>query len=155
VDITAVRLLPAHFHPARGNNGSMRRAFIHVALMASGAMVLAACADSRSPVPDFLRAQASDPTPPEPAPDVKQMVREKLDSVFVATSYPQQVQVSPPHHDVRGPGWTACVRAEVTSATGKSLGVQTYRITITDGVIADRRRVGDEDNCVSETYEPI
>ena len=119
-------------------------------------MVLAACAaDSRSPVPEFMRAQASEPPPPEPPPDVRQMVREKLDSVFVPTSYPQQVQVSPPHHDVRGPGWTACVRAEVTSATGKPLGVQTYRITISDGVIADRKHVGAEDNCVSETYEPI
>jgi len=133
------------------------RAFIHVALIASGAMVLVACAaDSRSPLPDFLRAQASDPTPPlEPPPDVKRMVREKLDAVFVATSYPQQVRVSPPHREGRGPGWTACVRAEVTSATGQPLGAQTYRITIDDGVISDRRRVGDEDNCVSETYEPI
>jgi len=132
------------------------RAFTHLALMVGGAMVLAACAaDSRSPVPEFMRAQASEAPPPEPPPDVKQMVREKLDSVFVTTSYPQQVQVSPPHHDVRGPGWTACVRAEVTSATGKPLGVQTYRITISDGVIIDRRRVEAEDNCVSETYEPI
>jgi hypothetical protein len=133
----------------------MGRAVIHIALMAGGALMLAACAaDSHSAVPEFLRVQASDP-PPEPPPDVKQMVRDRLDSVFVPTSYPQQVQVSPPHHDVRGPGWTACVKAEVTSATGKPLGVQTYRITISDGVIADRKRVGDEDNCVSETYQPI
>jgi hypothetical protein len=133
------------------------RAFIHVGLIVGGAMMLAACAaDSRSPLPEFLRAQASESVPPpEPPPDVKQMVREKLDSVFVATSYPQQVRVSPPHHDVRGPGWTACVRAEVMSATGHPLGAQTYRITISDGVISDRKRVGDEDNCVSETYEPI
>jgi hypothetical protein len=134
----------------------MRRAFIFVAVMAGGAMVLTGCAvDSRAPLPDFMRAQASDPMPPEPPPDVEQMVREKLDAVFVATSYPQHVRVSPPHRDVRGPGWTACVRAEVTSATGKPLGDQTYRITISDGVISDRRRVGDEDNCVSEKYQPL
>jgi hypothetical protein len=132
------------------------RAFIHLGLIATGAMMLAACAvDSHSSLPEFLRAQASEPAPPEPPPDVKQIVREKLDSVFVATSNPQQVRVSPPHRDVHGPGWTACVRAEVISATGHPLGVQTYRITIEDGVISDRKRVGDEDNCVSETYEPI
>jgi hypothetical protein len=133
------------------------RASVHIALIASGAMMLAACAaDSRSPLPEFLRAQASETVPPlEPPPDVKRMVREKLDAVFVATSYPQQVRVSPPHRDVRGPGWTACVRAEVTSATGTPLGAQTYRITIDDGEISDRRRVGDEDNCASEAYEPI
>ena len=124
--------------------------------MTGGALLLASCAaDSHSPLPEFMRVHASEPPPPEPPPDVKQMVRDKLGSVFVPTSYPQQVEVSAPHHDVRGPGWTACVKAEVTSATGKPLGVQTYRITISDGVIADRKRVGDEDNCVSETYEPI
>ena len=32
---------------------------------------------------------------------------------------------------------------------------QTYRITIEEGTITDRRRVGAEDNCDSETYEPI
>jgi len=133
----------------------MGRRIIHIALMTGGALLLASCAaDSHSPLPEFMRVHASEP-PPEAPPDVKQMVRDKLDSVFVPTSYPQQVEVSPPHHDVRGPGWTACVKAEVTSATGKPLGVQTYRITISDGVIADRKRVGDEDNCVSETYEPI
>ena len=133
----------------------MRRAFIFIALIVGGAVGLAACAaDSRSSVPEFMRAQASEPPPPEP-PDVKRIVHDKLDSVFVSTSYPQHVRVSPPHHEVRGPGWTACVRAEVMSATRKPLGMQTYRITIGDGEIADRKRVGAEDNCVSEKYEPI
>jgi hypothetical protein len=134
----------------------MRRAFIFVPLAAAGAVMLAACAaDSRSALPEFMRAQASEPPPPDPAPDVKRMVRDKLDSVFVATSYPQDVRVSPPHHAARGLGWTACVRAEVTSATGTPLGMQTYRIAISDGEITDRKRVGDEDNCVSEKYQPI
>ena len=119
-------------------------------------MLLAGCAaDSRSALPEFMRAQASEPRPPEPAPDVKHVVRDKLDSVFVSTSYPRNVRVSAPHQEVRGLGWTACVRAEVTSATAKPLGVQTYRVTISDGEIVDRKRVGDEDNCVSEKYEPI
>ena len=133
----------------------MRRAFIFVALIAGAALALAACAaDSRAPVPEFMRAQASDP-PPEPPPDVKRIVHDKLDSVFVSTSYPQHVGVAPPHREVRGLGWSACVRAEVMSAAGKPLGMQTYRVTISDGEIADRKRVGSEDNCVSETYEPI
>jgi hypothetical protein len=38
---------------------------------------------------------------------------------------------------------------------GKPLGTQTYHITITEGVIADRRRVEGEDTCALETYEPI
>jgi hypothetical protein len=135
----------------------MRRVIIHTVLIAGGALMLGACgfADSRSPVPEFMRAKASDPPPPEATPDVKQLVREKLDSVFVAQSNPQQVQVSPPRHDLRGLGWTACVKAELTNAMGKPLGGETYRITISSGVIIDRRRAEAEDTCAAETYQPI
>ena len=125
--------------------------------MAGLALMLADCgiADSRSPVPAFMRAKASDPPPPEPPPDVKRLVREKLDSVFVNTSYPREVRVSLPHHEPNGPGWTACVRAELTSTMGKPLGPQTYLIKISGGVIIDRRRAEADDNCASENYDPI
>ena len=83
------------------------------------------------------------------------MVREKLDQVFVAQSNPQNVQVSEPRHELRGLGWTACVKAELTSATGKPLGEETYRISINSGVIIDRRHALPEDNCDTQTYQPI
>ena len=38
---------------------------------------------------------------------------------------------------------------------GKPLGSQTYRLTIGGNVILDRRRVEDDDNCSSESYEPL
>jgi hypothetical protein len=134
----------------------MRRRIVYSVLMAGVALALAGCgfADSRSPLPEFMRVKASEPPPPEPQPDVKQLVREKLDSVFLATSYPRLVEVSPPHHEPQGSGWTACVRAELTSTLGKPLGAQTYRITISGGAIVDRRRAED-DTCASETFEPI
>src|SRR5277367_776212 len=131
---------------------------VRSALVAGAALALGACgfADSRSPVPAFMRNKESEPPPPEPPPDVKQMVRDKLDSVFTAASNPGQVQVSQPHRDLHGQGWTACVRAlQLTSANGKPLGPQTYRITISGGVIIDRRRVEADDTCSSENYEPI
>jgi hypothetical protein len=135
----------------------MRRIIVHVALMAGGALVLTGCgiADSRSPVPEFMRGKPSEPPPPEPQPDVGKLVRENLDSVFVASSYPRQVRVSPPRHNLRGLGWTACVRAELISSMGKPLGPQTYRITISGGVIMDRLRVEADDTCASESYQPI
>jgi hypothetical protein len=136
----------------------MRGNVVRLGLVMAAALALSACgwADSRSPVPEFMRAKESEPPAPEPPPDVKQMVREKLDSVFTAASNPGQVQVSPPRRDLRGQGWTACVRAlQLTSANGKPLGPQTYRITISGGVIIDRRRVEAEDTCTSESYEPI
>jgi hypothetical protein len=135
----------------------MRQIIIHTALMATMALVLAGCgfADSRSPVPEFMRAKESEPPPLEPPPDVKDLVRNHLDSVFLAASAPRNVEVSPARHDLRGTGWNACVRAELTSATGKPLGVQTYRISINEGLIFDRRLVDDDDTCVSESYAPI
>ena len=135
----------------------MGRVMMVAALMAGGALALAGCgiADSRSPVPEFMRAKAVEPPPPEPPPDVKQLVRENLNSVFTAASNPRHVRVSPPRRDPTGVGWTACVRAELTSVTGKSLGAQTYLATISGGVIVDRRHVENDDTCASESFEPI
>lgn len=135
----------------------MRGGFLYIALLAGIGFALAGCgfADVRSPVPEFMRAKAADPPPPEPPPDVRQLVHDGLDSVFVANSIPRDVQVSRPHREVRGTGWTACVRAEVNSANGKPIGPQTYRLSIDGGKIVDRRRVDADDNCASESYEPI
>lgn len=135
----------------------MRGVFRHIAIPVGLALALGGCgfADVRSPVPEFMRAKEAEPPPPEPPPDVKRLLRDHLDAVFVANSYPRGVQVSRPTHEVRGTGWTACVRAEVNSATGKSIGMQTYRISITGGVIIDRRHVDAGDNCETESYEPI
>src|SRR5438270_6161898 len=135
----------------------MGRVFVHMALMTAAALVLAGCGftDARSPVPEFMRLKDPEPPPLGPAPDVRRIVGEKLDAVFLAASQPTKVQVSTPRHDLRGPGWTACVKADLTSVTGKPLGTQTYRIVITGGVVSDRRHAEPEDNCASETYEPI
>ena len=135
----------------------MRRIGVHIALVAGAALTLAGCgfADIRAPVPEFMRAKAPEPAPLEPPPNVKRMLKEKLDSVFTAASQPSNVRVSEPRPNLRGPGWTACVKAEVVSVTGKPVGTQTYRIEISDGVIVDRRQIEPEDTCSSENYEPI
>ncbi|OKO84949.1 hypothetical protein [Bradyrhizobium sp. AS23.2] len=134
----------------------MLRIVAHVALLAS-ALVLGACgfADSRAPVPEFMRMKEAEQPPPEPPPDVKRVVREQIDVVFLNTSYPREVHVAAPHREVRGPGWTACVRAQLTSATGTALGLQTYIVTINGGKVIDRRRAEADDTCGSESYEPI
>lgn len=134
----------------------MLRIVAHAALMA-GALALGGCgfADSRAPVPEFMRMKETEPPPPEQAPDVKRVVREQINVVFLSTSYPREVHVAPPHREVRGPGWTACVRAQLTSATGSALGTQIYIVTINGGKVVDRRRAEADDVCGSETYEPI
>ena len=128
-----------------------------MALTAGAALMLAGCgfADVRAPVPEFLRAKASEPPALEPAPDIKRMLKEKLDAVFTAASQPTNVQVSAPRPNLRGPGWSACVKAEVVSVTGTPLGTQTYRVEISGGLIADRQKVEPEDTCNAESYEAI
>ena len=135
----------------------MGRVIVHMALIAAAALALAGCglADVRSPVPEFMRNKAPDPPPLETPPDVKRLLSEKLDSVFTAASRPTAVRVSTPRPELRGAGWTACVKAELTSVTGKPLGTQTYRISISNGLIYDRQRVETEDTCATESYEPI
>jgi hypothetical protein len=135
----------------------MRRIGVHIALVVGEALALAGCgfADIRAPVPEFMRAKVPEPAPLEPPPNVKRMLKEKLDSVFTAASQPSHVRVSEPRPNLRGPGWTACVKAEVVSVTGKPLGTQTYRVEISDGAIADRRQIEPEDTCNNESYEPI
>jgi hypothetical protein len=125
--------------------------------MVGAALALAGCgaADSRAKLPDFMLAKAPEPRQSDPEPDVKQLLRDKLDSVFTAASHPRHVRVSAPRRQPNGPGWTACIKAELTSVTGRSLGTQTYLATISGGVILDRRRVEADDNCGSETYEGI
>jgi hypothetical protein len=124
---------------------------------AGWALALGGCgfADVRSPVPEFMRAREAEPPPPELPPDVRRLVHDHVDAVFVANSVPHDIRVSAPHREVRGLGWTACVRAEVNSTMGKPIGAQTYRITISGGSIIDRRRVDADDNCETESYEPI
>jgi hypothetical protein len=134
----------------------MLRIIAHAALLAS-ALALGACgfADSRAPVPEFMRMKEAEQPPPESPPDVKRVVREQIEFVFLSTSYPREVHVATPHREVRGPGWTACVRAQCTSATGSPLGPQTYIVTISGGKVIDRRRAEADDICGSESYEPI
>src|ERR1700760_3409804 len=134
----------------------MGRALLTTILMAFIAAGLAGCglADSHAVWPDMLKTKTVEPTLEAP-PDARALVRAHLDAVFTAGSAPHDVQVSPARHDLRGAGWTACVRAELTNATGKPLGVQTYRININDGTIFDREGVDPEDPCMTESFQPI
>jgi hypothetical protein len=134
----------------------MLRIVAHAACLAAS-LALGACgfADSRAPVPEFMRMKEADPVPPEPPPDVRTVVRNQLEFVFLTTSNPRDVQVASPHHEVRGLGWTSCVRAQLTSATGTPLGMQTYIVTISGGKVIDRRRAESDDICGTESYQPI
>src|SRR5262245_19453743 len=134
----------------------MRRIIARVVVLAGAALALTACglADMRAPLPEFMRAKIPDPVPAEPPPDVRRLVSENLERVFTVASQPAHVRVSAPRHEPAGTIWTACVKADLSSVVGKPLG-QTYRLTINNNAIVDRRRADDDDNCAAESYEPI
>src|SRR6267154_2721791 len=96
------------------------------ALAMAGAAALAGCGtvDSHATLPKMMLAKEAEPPRLDPQPDVKELLRNKLDSVFTAASHPRHVRVSPPRRQPNGPGWTACVKAELTSVVGRSLGTQ-------------------------------
>ena len=75
---------------------------VRVCLFGGAALALAACgfADSRAPVPGFMRLKDADPPPPELPPNVKQLVHDKMDSVFVSTSNAHDVRVSRPLREI-------------------------------------------------------
>src|SRR3954462_12239272 len=100
--------------------------------MTGAAVALAGCgsADSHATLPKMMLSKEAEPARLDPQPDVKQLLRNKLDSVFTAASRPRHVRVSPPRRQPNGPGWTVCVKAELTSVVGRSLGTQTYLATI-------------------------
>src|SRR6266850_8207906 len=108
----------------------MWRAVVSAVVLAGAAVALAGCAaDPHGPLPKMMLAKEAEPPRLDPEPNVKQLLRDKLDSVFTAASHPRHVRVSAPRREPNGPGWTACVKAEVNSVTGRSLGTQTYLAT--------------------------
>src|SRR4051794_7941080 len=141
---------------ARRGSSRMLRIIAHAALLAS-ALALGACgfADSRAPVPEFMRMKEAEQPPPESPPDVKRVVREQIEFVFLSTSYPREVHVAPPHREVRGPGWTTCGRAHLTWATGPRIGPQPSMGTIAGEKGADPRRPEADEISGRKTYEPI
>jgi len=143
--------------PRGDEAGGMRRILVQVVWLTGMALALSACgfADMRAPLPEFMRAKTPDPAPPEPPPDLKRLMHENMEAVFTAASQPSRVRVSTPRREPTGMNWTACVRADLNSVMGKPLGTQTYRLSISGNTIVDRRRIEDDDNCSSETFEPI
>ena len=106
-------------------------------------------------VPEVLRYKSATPQP-EIVPDVKAMLRgDNPAKIFVTRAPPKNLQVSMPRRNPAGPGWKACVRADIAGVTGRLIGVKTYLLTIDHGKIGDRRLADDTSGCGSENYEPV
>jgi len=121
----------------------------------SALLVTGCAADSHSSLPPYMRVKETAPPAQESTPDVPFLVRKNLDMLFVASTQPRDLEVSSAQRMAAGDGWTACVRGEITPATGRALRRQTYRLTIRQNEIIDRRRATAGDACLTESYKRV
>jgi len=136
---------------------SMNFAVVRILAVAGVAIFLAACgvADNHANLPKFMRQADPPPREQEAAPNVKQLVRDNIASIFVPSAHPSDIAVSPARRDTHGPGWTACIKANVSGMSDQPIGQQTYVVSIENGRLWNRHRAGADDKCDAEAYEPL
>lgn len=124
-------------------------------LTACAMMLLAGCgvADQYSSLPKFMRQPSTEPPPPEPEPDFKELVRVGANTLFTAP--PTAVAVSRARRNPAGRGFTGCVKAVVTAGMSDQPQPITLLVTIEHGKLADRHRATPQDGCAAETYEQV
>ena len=121
-----------------------------MALIAGTVMLLTGCgvADQYSALPKVFREPGVEPPPPEPEPDVKELVRVGADTLF--TGHPSALEVSRPRR-IAGRGFDVCVKAVVPGAVDGQPRPVTVLVTIEHGKLADRHRATAQDRC-AERY---
>jgi hypothetical protein len=117
--------------------------------------LLAGCGavDRNSFVPSPWRQPEAPAADAEAEPDVKALVQAGRESLFA--SKPSTIAVSPPRRNPQGRGFTICVKALVTAATGHGVLPTTLLVSIQQGKLGDRRRAVPQDGCEAETYEKV
>jgi hypothetical protein len=125
-----------------------------MALIAGTVMLLTGCgvADQYSALPKVFREPGVEPPPPEPEPDVKELVRVGADTLFMG--HPSALEVSRPRR-IAGRRFDVCVRAVVPGAVDGEPRPVTVLVTIEHGKLADRHRATAQDRCARDTYEPV
>jgi hypothetical protein len=119
------------------------------------AIVLCGCAAdaNTSFMPEFLKQPAPKVEVKQP-PDVASIVRSDITTIFTAASNPTDIAFSLPIPAKYG-GWTTCIRASVTGATGRPMGLQTFLVNIDQGRVERREHVDDHHWCDRETFRPL
>lgn len=136
---------------------TMEMGFIRTVFFAGTAILLSGCglSDSHSFMPAMFKQPAAPSWQTDPEPDTAQLVRANVDLIFSPQAHAQNVSVTRPRRQPEGAGWTACVRANVASIGGASIGQRTYLVAIHGGRIEDRRPATPESGCERETYQAL
>jgi hypothetical protein len=144
-------------------NEPRQRATIAAMPARTFAVMLAACAMAAllgcdyadkfaSFMPKGFRQPAPEAPPPEPEPDVKELIRANADTLFTAP--PGTLAVARPKR-ITGRGFSTCVKAVVAGPMNSQPQPITLVVIIEHGKLTDRRRATSQDGCEGETYERV
>jgi hypothetical protein len=136
-----------------GSQGTLPAMTVRMTLaVCATAMLLAACgiADKNSVMPEVLRQPQEKPVPPDPEPDVKEVVR--TNTLF--TTQPSSVSVSRPRR-LAAHRFGVCVKAVAPSPIDEEMRAVTLFVSIEHGKMIDRHRATRDDHCDAETYEKV
>jgi hypothetical protein len=103
-------------------------------------------------MPKGFRQPAPEAPPPEPEPDVKELIRANADTLF--TARPGTLAVARPKR-ITGRGFSACVKAVVAGPMNSQPQPITLVVIIEHGKVTDRRRATPQDGCEAESYERV
>ena len=103
-------------------------------------------------MPKGFRQPVREPPPPEPKPDVKELIRANADTLF--TARPVTLAVARPKR-ITGRGFSACVKAVVAGPMNSQPQPITLVVIIEHGKLTDRRRETPQDRCEGESYERV
>jgi len=127
-----------------------------VAMLVAGAMAAFSGCGFADQVASFMpkgfRQPAREPPPPEPEPDVKELIRANADTLF--TARPGTLAVARPKR-ITGRGFSACVKAVVAGPMNSQPQPITLVVIIEHGKLTDRRRATPQDGCEGESYERV
>jgi hypothetical protein len=137
-----------------GSQGTLPAMAVRMTTLAvcAAAMLLAACgiADKNSVMPEILRQPQEKAVPPDPEPDVKELVR--TNNLF--TTHPSSVAVSRPRR-LAAHRFGVCVKGVAPSVIDEEMRAITLFVSIEHGKMIDRHRATRDDHCESESYEKV
>ena len=102
-------------------------------------------------MPKGFRQSTPEP-PPEPEPDVKELIRANADTLF--TAHTGALAVARPKR-ITGRGFSACLKAVVASPINSQPQPITLVVIIEHGKLTDRRRATSQDGCEGQSYEKV
>ena len=103
--------------------------------------------------PDILKDRAPRAAEPEPAPDIRTMLKTRLPEFFLAGSAPSNIGFSPPLQATGA--WETCIRGTFNGAMGGSIGQQTYVVTILHDKVFHEEKAGPAHWCATAHFEQL